>query len=139
MAGKGNLTDKGWEVGSRARITRGTLEEVNAANNKLIKQNTALREEAEALQGENVELRVEIEALKAQIPDPVDPGGASAEIQRLEAIGTALGLLDQADDKHWTDENLPRVEAVCAIMEDDTVTRAEIDAALPGFTRAESQ
>ena len=47
----------------------------------------------------------------------------------------ALEGLDTKNDENWTVDGLPRMEAICAAMNDDTVTREEVEAVIPGFTR----
>lgn len=49
-------------------------------------------------------------------------------------IKEALDHLDSLDDAHWTQEGLPAVEAVKAVLGRE-VTRAEITDADPGFRR----
>ncbi|WP_066795077.1 hypothetical protein [Sphingomonas soli] len=49
-------------------------------------------------------------------------------------IGSAIDLLDPANDDHWTGAGLPAVDAVKAILGRD-VTRAEINEAAPEFMR----
>lgn len=51
------------------------------------------------------------------------------------AIAEALQSLDHADDTLWTDDGAPRVDAVQRITNDDKITRAQINDALPGFVR----
>ena len=121
--GKGKLGPNGWEVGSRARATRGSVEEVNAANNKLVKENSQLRDALEE-QGDNVALQEENARLQSE-----------NEKLKVVVISSTLNLLDSADDTHWTQEGLPRVEVICELMGDDTVTREQIEMARPEFTR----
>lgn len=123
--GKGTLTKEGYVVPSRAKATRGSAEQVNAANNKLVKENNQLLDDNEKLLDEVNRLTSELETIK----------NVDVELQRLGNIATALDLLDHAKDDQWTKDGLPGVEAVCALMEDDTVTRAEIAKALPDFIR----
>lgn len=51
-----------------------------------------------------------------------------------EQIISALGQLDQANNKYWTSEGLPNVKAVEEIL-GKLVTRADINAAAPDFRR----
>lgn len=53
-----------------------------------------------------------------------------------EKIVAALKQLDAKNDNHWTADNLPRLEAVKLLASDQAVTRAMIEEAMPGFTRA---
>ena len=50
-------------------------------------------------------------------------------------IKTALQHLDMANDDLWTDDGLPRVGAVKELTGDTSITRAQITAADPTFTR----
>jgi len=53
-----------------------------------------------------------------------------------EKIVAALEQLDPKNDNHWTADLLPRLEAVKLLASDQSVTRAMIEEAMPGFTRA---
>ena len=124
--GKGKLGPNGWEVVTKAKPTKGTVQEINAANNKLIKENSALRDELTDKADEITRLMAELEVARENGPDST---------QRDEDIRLALELLEPSNDESWTEEGLPRVEVICGLMNDDTVTREEIEAALPGFVR----
>lgn len=52
-----------------------------------------------------------------------------------EKILAALALLDPKNDNHWTVDNLPRLEAVRLLASDQSLTRAAIEEARPGFLR----
>ncbi len=52
-----------------------------------------------------------------------------------EQIIEALAKLKQTDDTHWTDDGAPRVDAVCKLADDVSITRAQINDAYPGFAR----
>lgn len=52
-----------------------------------------------------------------------------------QALVEALNTLDHKDDAQWTDDGSPRVDVIQKICNDVTVTRAQINAALPGFQR----
>lgn len=52
-----------------------------------------------------------------------------------QAIKEALLSLDTKNDKLWTDDGSPLVSEVQRAVNDKTVTRAQINDALPGFTR----
>lgn len=52
-----------------------------------------------------------------------------------DKIRAALASLDPARDEHWTTSGLPAMGAVCSAL-GATVTRAQVEAAAPGFTRA---
>lgn len=49
---------------------------------------------------------------------------------------TALKQLDPANPNHWTVEGLPRLETVCILVGDQSVTRAKIVEVAPAFTRS---
>lgn len=132
MPGKGKLGPKGWEVKSRSKATRGSSAEVNAANNKLVKDNTALREELQVMATREEEYLARIATFESQQK-------WSNDLQRMENIRATLELFDHTSDKVWTEDGLPRVEAVCEFLIDDTVTREEIESALPGFVREDKK
>lgn len=52
-------------------------------------------------------------------------------------IRKAVNLLDSANDSHWTKDGRPACDAVASVMGSGNVTRAQIEAAVPGFTRPE--
>ena len=118
---KGKLGPKGWEVPVRTKETRGPLENVNAANNKLVKENNILRADLE-------DSRAEVAALTSELEQ-------ATGTDMPTKIREALELLNPKNNEHWTEMGLPKVEAVCQLVEDNEVTRADIEAALPGFTR----
>lgn len=62
---------------------------------------------------------------------------AEAAAKTPEAIKAALAKLDPADDDHWTAGGLPAVGAVKELTSSTTLTRADIEAAAPGFERPE--
>ena len=119
--GKGKLTSKGWEVPTRAKGTRGSLEEVNAANKTLVASNNSLREELDKAQDEII-------ALEARLAE-YDAADKSA------AILTVLQGLDHSVDSLWTTEGQVRVDIVCDALEDDDITREMIEEVCPGFNR----
>jgi len=55
--------------------------------------------------------------------------------ERTETIQAALDLLDNDNDEHWTDGGKPKLAAVKALMDDDSVTGAEIKAVVPDLKR----
>lgn len=81
-----------------------------------------------------------------QLPD-ADNGGGAAEPEAGEAgagdangdgqspIVSALKRLDPADDEHWTADGKPKMSALEALMGRADITRAQVDAAAPGFNR----
>ena len=48
----------------------------------------------------------------------------------------ALSKLDVANDNHWTAEGMPRIETVCMLAGDQSITREKITAEAPQFCRA---
>lgn len=52
-----------------------------------------------------------------------------------EVIREILKSIDVTDDKLWTEEGTPLVGVVQSRAGDKSITRSQIDAALPGFTR----
>ena len=121
---KGELGPKGWEVPTRAKKTEGSVEQVNAANNKLVGENTVLRAEVDALNREVASLAAALERLTGT--------------DMASKIRTALEGFDLKDNSLWTDQGLPRIEAVCQAVENNEVTRADVEEAFPGFTRQQA-
>lgn len=119
--GIGKLGPKGWEVPTRAKKTEGSVERVTAANNQLVKENNDLREKNAELMEANADLVAELDVQKG--------------VDMPTRIKAALEALDPKDNSAWTEQGLPKVEAVCQLVEDNEVTRADIEAALPGFVR----
>lgn len=52
-----------------------------------------------------------------------------------EAIAEVLNSLDHTNDAIWTDDGSPLVSEVQRLANDKTITRAQINDALPGFAR----
>lgn len=50
-------------------------------------------------------------------------------------IHEALQLLDAKDNSHWTNDGLPRVDIVAKLIDTPNLSRADITAAAPTFTR----
>lgn len=48
----------------------------------------------------------------------------------------ALSKLDVANDNHWTAEGMPRIETVCMLAGDQSITREKITTEAPQFCRA---
>lgn len=98
---------------------------------------TSRAERAEAdLQAANEQIEALNEKLKASEAGPGDadePSG-DAEPASADEIKSALGLLDGANDGHWTDAGLPRVEAI-ADLTGKAVTRKAITEAAPDAKR----
>lgn len=51
-------------------------------------------------------------------------------------IKQALAQLDPTNDSDWTSDGKPRMERVRELVGDDSVTRVQVEAAVPGFSRA---
>ncbi len=54
-------------------------------------------------------------------------------------VAAALRQLDPANDEHWTADGKPKMAAVEAVLGRSDVTRADVDAALPGFNREKAR
>ncbi len=67
-------------------------------------------------------------------PGEAEPG-RPAEGDGQSPIAKALSELDPADDEHWTADGKPKMSALEAILGRADVTRAQVDAAAPGFNR----
>lgn len=52
-----------------------------------------------------------------------------------ERIVAALKTLDASNPNHWTAEGLPRLETVRILVGDQAITRADISACAPAFSR----
>lgn len=55
-----------------------------------------------------------------------------------EDVTKILTQLDSGNDDHWTDDGAPSLEAVQLIGNDTTITRDQVNKAIPGFSRAGS-
>lgn len=55
------------------------------------------------------------------------------------SIRDALDRLDHANNDHWTADGKPAMKAIEAHLGDRSVTRADVDAAHPGFVRVTSE
>lgn len=53
-----------------------------------------------------------------------------------QEILTALAQLDVGNDEHWTSDGLPRMDKVHALAGNTTLTRQQVTAVQPGFSRA---
>lgn len=53
----------------------------------------------------------------------------------MSNIVRALRKLDVSNDDHWTGEGLPRLDVVAELTKQKNVTRSEVNAAAPYFTR----
>lgn len=53
-----------------------------------------------------------------------------------QKILDALLKLDINNDEHWTSDGLPRMDAIEAILGDKGISRQQVTAAKPGFSRA---
>lgn len=54
----------------------------------------------------------------------------------MSKILEALGKLDTANDNHWTADGLPRIETVRMLSGDQSITREQITAEAPDFSRS---
>ena len=64
-----------------------------------------------------------------------EAGAGDATRDGSRAIVEALTKLDAADDSHWNADGKPKMSALEAILGRTDVTRAQVEAAAPGFTR----
>ena len=56
----------------------------------------------------------------------------------MSKILEALGKLDPANENHWTADGLPRIETVRMLAGDQTISREQITAEAPDFSRTSS-
>ena len=83
--------------------------------------------EPETVVGDDNESKAEGEPEKSEeAPDAESVG---------DKIKLALDLLDHDNDEHWTQAGLPSMDAVEALVGDDTITRSDVESASPGFVR----
>lgn len=54
----------------------------------------------------------------------------------MSKILEALGKLDTSNDNHWTADGLPRIETVRMLSGDQSITREQITAEAPDFSRS---
>jgi len=57
----------------------------------------------------------------------------------LDDVQKILTQLDSGNDEHWTDDGAPSLEAVQLIGNDTSITREQLNKAIPGFSRAGSE
>lgn len=63
-------------------------------------------------------------------------GGEQAPVEaKIETVADALQALDPANDEHWTSRGVPSIEAMTKML-GRAVTRAEIEAVAPDYTRS---
>lgn len=67
-----------------------------------------------------------------------EPEAELSDAEKAQAIKDALETLDPDEDAHWTKKGLADVNTVEEILGFD-VTRADIEAAAPDFTRPQSE
>lgn len=67
-----------------------------------------------------------------------NPDGVGLPKDLIKLV-TAIRSLDPADDTLWTTSGKPNVEAVAHAASLPGVSRAEIDAAIPGYTRTKAK
>ena len=58
---------------------------------------------------------------------------------KMVSIPAALRLLDPKNDGDWTSDGLPLIDRIQELLNDQTVTRAEITAADPEFCREKAR
>lgn len=98
-------------------------------------------EKAAAEAADKAKLKKHIEEADGAPADALEDDGPEGELsdaEKAQAIADALETLDPENDTHWTAKGLPVVEAVEEILGFD-VTRKEIEAAAPEFTRPQSE
>jgi len=71
---------------------------------------------------------------KEPVQAPVIAKDKDAEA-RAETIRETLELLDSKNDNQWTGDDKPKVDVVADASGLNSLSRAEIEAAAPGFTR----
>lgn len=64
-----------------------------------------------------------------------EAGAGDATRDGSRAIVEALSQLDPANDDHWNADGKPKMAALEAVLGRTDVTRAQVEAAAPGFTR----
>ncbi len=64
-----------------------------------------------------------------------EAGAGDATRDGSRAIVEALSKLDPADDANWTADGKPKMAALEALLGRTDITRAQVEAAAPGFTR----
>ena len=64
-----------------------------------------------------------------------EAGAGDATRDGSRAIVEALTKLDPADDANWTAEGKPKMAALEVLLGRTDITRAQVEAAAPGFTR----
>lgn len=99
----------------------------------------AEQERLEASEGQSSEPAPENTSQSGE-PAPEQPqdngGGEQAPIEaKIETVADALQALDPANDEHWTSRGVPSIEAMTKML-GRAVTRAEIEAVAPDFTRS---
>ena len=94
---------------------------------------------ADSHDGDNIVTNEEFEAaekLKAEQQSQDNSGDMpQPEDVKIETVVDALQALDTANDDHWTARGAPSVEAMIKLL-GKSVTRAEIEEAIPNYTRS---
>lgn len=68
--------------------------------------------------------------------EPMDGGGEQPpEGAKIETVADALQALDPANNDHWTSRGVPSIDAMAKLL-GRSVTRAEIEAVAPDYTRS---
>lgn len=70
-------------------------------------------------------------------PEQQDNGGGEQQPEgaKIETVADALQALDPANEEHWTARGVPSIEAMTKML-GRVVTRAEIEAVAPEYTRS---
>lgn len=68
-----------------------------------------------------------------------EPGPAAEGDGHEGPVAAALKRLDPENDEHWTADGKPKMSALEALMGRADITRAQVDAAVPGFNREKAR
>lgn len=80
----------------------------------------------------NVKVKGEVELPEPPSTEGNEGGGADTAAERLVE---AIKKLDHANDDHWTQAGKPAIAAVEKLYGSNELTRASIEAAVPGWDR----
>lgn len=86
---------------------------------------------------EQTEPESQTEAAEEQEAAP-EPATAAPETSAALDLAEAIGTLDPANTDHWTSNNLPAVDHLSDLT-GGKVTRADVEAVAPGYTRAKAR
>lgn len=100
----------------------------------------ALKDAQERYEREQESGVAEVPTGDAGSSDPTDPlaGDEQGQQASAAAVKEAIDALDANDDSHWTAQGLPDVSAVTDLA-GEKVSRAQIEATAPGYTRASAK